>query len=97
PDALPILRYVLDDKIKDALVDGVYLDRGVSVWLRPGEALSLQRLPDMQTTRVALLTAVQGDARPENGAVLGRLELYDGSGGARSLPLRAGWETASAV
>ncbi len=90
------VRYVLDGKLKDTIVDGVYLDRAFNIRLAPGQSLELRRLPPMSTTRVALLSALDGPDRLTPGGEVGTLQLVDASGASQTIPLRAGWETARA-
>jgi hypothetical protein len=87
-------RYVLGGKIKDATVENVYYDRGVSVALRDGETRTLTHMPDLQATSVGIISSTSGARSLGDGVTAGTLVVTDVSGTKYELPLRLGMETA---
>ena len=87
-------RYVLGAKIKDANVDNVYYDRGISVDLRAGDARTLTHMPDIQTTSIGVISSTSGAWTLGDGVVAGTLVVTDTAGAKYELPLRLGTETA---
>ena len=90
------LRLVLTDRARDLEVDGVEYDRAVLVTLRPGERLTVERVPGRAYTALGLIGALVG-ASPPDGATSARLELSDAQGGVHHVALRAGRELGLAV
>ncbi len=88
------LRYILDNKIKDATVDGITYDRSIEARLEPGQMLELRRLPTMPANQVGLISALAGVRDVAAGTPVGTLELEDAAGDIVRILLRAGWETA---
>ena len=87
-------RYVLGAKIKDATVDNVYYDRGISVDLTAGDSRTLTHMPDLQTTSVGVISSTSGARKLGDGTVAGTLVVTDTAGKKYILPLRLGMETA---
>jgi hypothetical protein len=87
------VHYVLDTKNRDATVDGIYLDRSIVVRLRPGQSHELTRLPPMEATSFALLSALDGERVPTQGERVGTLTVSAGDA-TETADLRNGSETA---
>jgi hypothetical protein len=54
------VRWVLASRVKDDTRGAVYYDRGVSVSLRPGEAISLSTLPGGDFTKLGMISSTAG-------------------------------------
>ena len=94
------VRWVLASRVKDDTRGAVYYDRGVSVALRPGQAISLSALPGGEFTTLGMIssvsasTAAGGSSPFQAGDRVGTIRLRGPDGAATEVPLLIGGGTA---
>lgn len=92
--ALMNVKYVIQDKVHDVWVDGVYYDLGHEVVLKEGEEAEISAIPWFPTTSLGLVSHMFGGSEVEQGTPVAELTVTDEEGKAEAYYLRAGVDTA---
>lgn len=87
------VRFILNSKIQDTKMDGVYYDRAFSMILNSGDVGRLQHLPAGKTTSIGLISSTEGAREMQDGAGAAALSVKDASGMTYNFTIRMGMET----
>jgi len=88
------VKYVIQDKVGDVWVDGVYYDLAHRLILGRGEEKEISEIPWFPTTSLGLVSHLVGANEVEQGTPVAEIVVTDEEGGEEVYYLRAGIDTA---
>jgi hypothetical protein len=92
--ALMNVKYVIQDKVGDVWVDGLYYDLAHRVILGRGEEVEISAIPWFPTTSLGLVSHLVGGSEVEQGTPVVEIRVTDEEGKAELYHLCAGIDTA---
>ncbi|MSQ14258.1 MAG: hypothetical protein EXR50_00115 [Dehalococcoidia bacterium] len=91
------VKYLVDDRIKDQWVDGVYYDPAFERLISASSPLTLNALPEFATTYLGVVARLEDGASVQQGQAVARVIVEDGNGQRTNHAIRAGIEIADSA
>ncbi|MCL4459321.1 MAG: YfhO family protein [Chloroflexi bacterium] len=90
------VKYILMDRLRDVWADGVYYDLALRRTVGPAGTrdLTLEHLPDFETTSIGLVSYLSGASGLPDGTTVATISVTDSDGKVYTAPLQAGVQTA---